>query len=168
MCSQNFAQSPCLHFSRTVNVRYLSRDRVTGTAVFVRGHSKASKSYPFSSTRLTGGCPSGRRLCPFSSTAVIHACIPKQRCRASSYAATESYLVRLNDARRKLALCLFMHCVFGVLTSPLHIPVWAPTRSLLCRMTDWHLTNWIFCQQLTANACQSCHPHSPTPTSVYS
>jgi len=33
----------------------------------------------------------------------------------------------------QLALHLFVHCVVCVLTLPIHIPVWAPTRSLLSR-----------------------------------
>ena len=38
-----------------------------------------------------------------------------------------------SDMQTQLALHLFVHCVVGVLTLPLHIPAWAPTRSLLSR-----------------------------------
>jgi hypothetical protein len=37
-----------------------------------------------------------------------------------------------------------MHGVVGVLTSPLHFPVWAPKTALQYRNT--YLTNWRFCQ----------------------
>jgi len=35
-----------------------------------------------------------------------------------------------------------MHCVVGVLTSPLHVLVWAPTRSLLSRRPYVELTGY--------------------------
>jgi len=47
--------------------------------------------------------------------------------------------------------------VFGVLASPLHIPVWASTRSMLSRGPNFELTKYFVSrsQQLTTNECES-------------
>jgi hypothetical protein len=47
--------------------------------------------------------------------------------------------------------------VSGVLASPLHIPVWASTRSMLSRGPNFELTKYFVSrsQQLTTNECES-------------
>jgi hypothetical protein len=38
--------------------------------------------YPFSSTRKAVSSQASRRVYPFSSTAIVHVCTPRQRCRS--------------------------------------------------------------------------------------
>jgi len=69
----------------------------------------------------------------------------------------------------QLVLHLFMHPVVGVLTSPLHVPFWAPTRYLVSRnILSAAVSSW---PRTSVSLVTHTHRNTvilPTPTSVYS
>jgi hypothetical protein len=69
-----------------------------GMSAIVHGHSKASKSYPSSSTRKAGSSQASRKHILFSFPAIIHVRITvnKNNTELSRYMTTKLYLVGLN------------------------------------------------------------------------
>jgi len=116
-------------------------------AVFVHGHSKASKSYPFLRQPHKQVA-----LQPAEGNMRFN---PQLLCMfASQNSSADGAAMRLQNhtwsawmTQVQPFLHLFMHRVVGVLTSPLHVPLWAPTKYLLSRnilsaaVSSWQRTS---------------------------